>query len=138
MNLELALDWDEIVLCAEYFSAWFHFRDASFSDFVARGWYVQGSGFLLPNLEAVVKVERFDPNRSVADRNDLFWTTLRLNYYLNGNRSKIMVNYLFKQEKKTPFPTMRCCYRRNIISIDPAGCFGTQGCPGLCCQNSTN
>ena len=103
LNLKLAVDWGKMSLRAEYFKAWFHFRDASFPDFVANGWYVQAAGFLIPKLEVALKFEGFDPNQSVADRNDLFWTTLGLNYYLNGNRAKIMLNYLFKQEKKNSF-----------------------------------
>jgi phosphate-selective porin OprO and OprP len=60
----------------------------------SRGWYVQGSWYLLPQrVQAVAKFETFDPDRSAKD-DDTSTGTLGLNWYLKGDDLKLMLDYL--------------------------------------------
>lgn len=102
-NAELAGDWGGTSLRAEYFQARFHFRDSSPSDFSADGWYVQAAQFFGHYVQAAVKIEGFNPNTSFRDKNDILWTTLGVNVYLDEDRAKVMVDYVFKQEKTDSF-----------------------------------
>ena len=116
LNLELAVDWGKLSLRAEYFKAWFHFRDASFPDFAANGWYAQAAGFLHTKWQAVLKFEGFDPNQSEAGKS-IYRTTLGLNYYLNDNRAKIMLDYLFIPENKNPFSNNSFSFSKDTVLL---------------------
>lgn len=98
-DLELAADWRQTSVRAEYFRARFDFSEAAQSDFTATGYYVQVAQFLRPKLQAVAKLEKFDPDNRAVSPHDLRWITLGVNYYLKGNRAKVMVDYVFKQER---------------------------------------
>lgn len=102
-GLELVGDWGGTSLRAEYLQAHLDFRDPTGQDFTANGFYIQGAQFLARYLQAVVKYEQFDPNRLALDNKDIRWTTLGLNYYIKGDRAKVMVNYVFKRERTGPF-----------------------------------
>lgn len=97
-TVELAADWGETSLRAEYFRGTLDFSGTGNADITTNGWYVQGAQFLGRYLQAVIKFEGFDPDESVSNRNDLFWTTLGINFYIDGDRIKAMLNYVFKQE----------------------------------------
>ena len=52
-----------------------------------------------PKWQAAAKLEQFDPNRQVVNHKDLRWLTLGVNYYLRGNRLKLMADYVFRWER---------------------------------------
>lgn len=63
------------------------------------GFYVQAGHFVIPkHLEVAVKYEEYDDNDDVTDRNDTRWTTVGLNFYIDGHDAKLMANYIFKNE----------------------------------------
>lgn len=102
-NLELGADWGDTSLRAEYFQADFHFRESTAPDFTANGWYVQAAQYLGRYVQGVLKFEGFDPDTSIVNQEDIFWTTLGLNVYFNGNRAKLMADYIWKQEAADSF-----------------------------------
>ena len=64
-----------------------------FADFNPRGWYVQGSYFLIPKkLQAVVKWEELTPDQVNAD--GIHSITAGLNYYIRGDNIKLMAGYV--------------------------------------------
>lgn len=63
------------------------------------GWYLQPAWFFIPKkLQGVVKFESFDPNerRALDAERHL---TAGLNYFLDGNYSKVQLNYVHKDEQ---------------------------------------
>ncbi|MBL8231962.1 MAG: hypothetical protein JNL98_25925 [Bryobacterales bacterium] len=79
-----------------------HRAQTSGTDLIAEGWYIQAAKFIRPKLQAVVKVEGFDPNVSLLNGKDTRQTTLGLNYYLRKNRFKVMASYVVRQERIRP------------------------------------
>lgn len=98
-GLEMAAEWDEITLRAEYIRANFAFADRT-PAISADGYYVELAKFLGPRLQAAVKLEEFDPNTGIGNDKDLRWLTLGANYYVRGgHRLKLMANYVFRWER---------------------------------------
>ncbi len=66
---------------------------AGFADFEPRGWYVQGSYFLVPKqLQAAVRFEDLNPGQMGND--GIHSITGGLNYYIHGDAIKLMLNYI--------------------------------------------
>jgi phosphate-selective porin OprO/OprP len=64
-----------------------------FPEFYAKGYYVQGSYFLIPKkLQAVVKWESLDPGQVAND--NIHSITGGLNYYIHGDGIKVMADYV--------------------------------------------
>jgi phosphate-selective porin len=103
LNLEASADYGPASFRGEYFYAWFDSNRQDLPSVHASGFYVQFSyRFILP-LQAVTKYERFDPNRSFLDRNDVRWTTLGVNWYVRENRIRLSADYIFKNEARNSF-----------------------------------
>jgi phosphate-selective porin OprO/OprP len=65
----------------------------TFTEFDPKGYYVQGSYFLIPKkLQAVVKWESLDPGQLAND--NIHSITGGLNYYIHGDGIKIMADYV--------------------------------------------
>jgi phosphate-selective porin OprO and OprP len=80
-------------LIAEYLHENVRPRGATFREFDASGYYVQGSYFLiLKKLQAVVKWESLDPGQVPND--NIHSITGGLNYYIHGDGIKLMANYV--------------------------------------------
>lgn len=103
-GLELAGDWGGTSLRAEYLQAHLDFRQPAERDFTASGYYVQVGQFLTSRIQAVIKFEQFDPNRLVLNNKDLRWTTVGVNYYIKGDRVKVMADYVFRRERAMAVP----------------------------------
>jgi len=101
-NLETALDWSAWRFRGEYFHAHFAPDNGTMQDVTAMGFYAQVCRPFARRLEAALKYEEFDPNASIADRNDLCQTTLGLNCFLRGRQDKVQVNYVWKRERVQP------------------------------------
>jgi len=66
---------------------------ASFREFTATGYYIQGSYYFWEKkLQFVSKWESFNPDQAADD--DLDSLTAGLNYYLSGDQIKLMLNYI--------------------------------------------
>ena len=80
-------------LISEYLHENVRPRGATFREFDASGYYVQGSYFLIPKkLQAVVKWESLDPGQVPND--GIHSITGGLNYYIHGDGIKLMANYV--------------------------------------------
>ncbi|HET9419145.1 MAG TPA: porin [Chthoniobacterales bacterium] len=85
-------------LIGEYFSEEVNGRTVNgvapgFADFEPSGWYVQGSYFIVPKkLQAAVRFEDLNPGQLGSD--GIHSITGGLNYYINGDAIKLMVNYI--------------------------------------------
>jgi len=80
-------------LIAEYFHENVRPLGPTFNEFDPKGYYVQGSYFLIPKkLQAVVKWESLDPNQVAND--NIHSITGGLNYYIHGDAIKVMANYV--------------------------------------------
>jgi hypothetical protein len=101
---EFSADWGDISVRAEYLRARLHFTSNAERDFATSGWYLQAAKHLLPRLQAVIKVERLDPNDHEYSSKDVRQTTLGLNYYIRQNRAKLMAGYVFRREAVHPIP----------------------------------
>lgn len=68
------------------------------------GFYVQAGHFLVEkHLEAVVKYEEYDSDKDLANKDDIRWTTVGLNFYIYGNDAKLVANYIVKDEKQNGY-----------------------------------
>lgn len=68
------------------------------------GFYLQIGHYLIPkHLEAVIKYEEYDSDKDVADKDDIRWTTVGLNFYIHGHDAKLMANYIFKDERQNSY-----------------------------------
>lgn len=65
------------------------------------GFYVQAAHFFIPKyLEGLVKYEEYNTETDLATReDDIRWTTVALNFYIDGHDAKLRANYIFKGEK---------------------------------------
>lgn len=71
-------------------------------DVISRGWLVTPSVFVHRRLLQIVgRYDRFRPNTSVDDNDTTTWIA-GLNYYANGNRVKLLVNYLWVTNPARP------------------------------------
>ena len=104
LNLEASANFSPVSLRSEYFYAWFNPNLAPFVEVRASGFYVQGTYRFCRKLQAVANYEGFDPNRAVRSRYDLRWTTLGLNWLIQGNRIRLGADYVFKREAQNSFP----------------------------------
>jgi len=98
-NAVLKLEIGSADFTAEYIRASFKFRGNSAPSVLAYGWYTQLSYLLGKNIEAFLKYETFDPDKSRPATVDIDRLTLGLNYYFNRKRSCLMLNYILKLEK---------------------------------------
>lgn len=69
------------------------------TDVTSEGFYVQAGHFIVPkHLEVALKYEEYDSDTDVTNRDDIRWTTVGLNFYIDGHDAKLMANYIFKNE----------------------------------------
>jgi phosphate-selective porin len=85
---------------AEYIQVDFDPEPARLAKRTLRGFYVQPGVFLVPErLEAWVRYEQYDPDKSVKDASDKRWTHLGLNWYINKEHSfKLQAEYVLRRE----------------------------------------
>ncbi|MBI5623606.1 MAG: hypothetical protein HY924_07500 [Elusimicrobia bacterium] len=69
-------------------------------DVRAYGWHVTAAcRFLSEKLEALVRYQVYDPYTRVKARTDMDWTTLGLNWFINGQNLRLTVNHTIKNER---------------------------------------
>lgn len=69
------------------------------------GFYLMIGQFFIPErLEGMIKYEEYRSDVDVVDRDHISWTTVGLNFFLDGHDAKLMANYAIKDEKKDSFP----------------------------------
>ncbi|MGC4071056.1 MAG: porin [Nibricoccus sp.] len=89
--------------------------DIPFNTFDADGWYVQTSYFVVPKeLQAVLKLESFDPNRRLSGNSTDTWTA-GLNYLIKGDDLKLMANYLLTDSAGLPDNRQKILLRLQAI-----------------------
>jgi hypothetical protein len=94
-NLDSQLQWGPAELWVEVFQTrWEPDSGRPLPRIESKGWYAQGSVFVIPGkLQAVVKLESFDPRDELA--NDTAETaTAGLSWMLKGHDLKLGLNYL--------------------------------------------
>jgi hypothetical protein len=102
-GVEFSGDWGDFSVRAEVMKAHLHFAErAAGADFAASGWYVQAAKFLSRRVQAVAKLEAFDPNERVVNAQDTRQATFGLNYYLRRDRAKLMTSYVARGERVQP------------------------------------
>lgn len=98
-QLEASADWGDVSVRAEYIHAQLHFAGRPSLGYAAAGYYIQGSKYLAPKWQVVLKHEALDPNDRVSNDKDLRQTTAGINYYIRQNRIKIMTGYVHRAER---------------------------------------
>jgi len=89
-------------LQGEYLRQWL--KNSSDATTTSDGFYVQAGHYIMPkHLEAVIKYEEYDSDKDTANKDDIRWTTVGLNFYIYGNDAKLMANYIFKDEKQQDY-----------------------------------
>jgi len=69
------------------------------------GFYLLIGHFFIPErLEGMIKYEEYHADKDVVDRDNVVWTTVGLNFYLDGHDAKLMTNYTLKDEKQSSYP----------------------------------
>ena len=97
-GVDATLHWGPFDLIGEYLSESFESRPVNglvpaFRDFVAEGYYVQGSYFIIPKkLQLVTRYEHFNPGQIIDDNLDSI--AAGVNYYIHGDDLKLMANYI--------------------------------------------
>ncbi|MGI8890016.1 MAG: porin [Chthoniobacterales bacterium] len=96
-SFDAALKVGPFELIGEYFEEHVNGRAvgdiAAIPDFIATGWYLQGSYFVIPKkLQAVIKFEHLSPGQIA---NDGIQSIIGgLNYYIHGDNVKVMADYI--------------------------------------------
>jgi len=67
-------------------------------DIDGHGWYAQAGYLFLPCMEAAVRYQELEPNKSQS-RDMLKWTSVGLNLYLREHNLKFQTDYTFKKEE---------------------------------------
>ncbi len=71
----------------------------------AYGWHASaGYGLLRGKLELLGRYQVYDPNTAHVTSKDIRWTTLGFNWFVDGHREKVQVNYTFKRERASSVP----------------------------------
>ncbi|HEY1582979.1 MAG TPA: porin [Chthoniobacterales bacterium] len=96
-SFDAALKLGPFELIGEYFEEHVDGRTvngvAAIPDFIATGWYLQGSYFILPKkLQAVAKYEHLNPGQAAND--GIESVTGGLNYYVHADNVKLMADYV--------------------------------------------
>jgi phosphate-selective porin len=97
-GFDAVFHWGPFDLIAEYLSESYEGRTVNgvaptFKDFLAEGYYVQGSYFVIPNkLQVMTKYEHFNPGQILNDNLDSI--TGGVNYYIHGDDVKLMAAYI--------------------------------------------
>jgi len=91
------LNFGPFDLIAEYLEGNFRPKDnTAFDEFTANGYYVQGSSYLPflggKKFQLVAKWERFNPGQ--AENDNIKSVTGGVNYYINGDALKLMLDYI--------------------------------------------
>jgi hypothetical protein len=73
-------------------------NDQETPDIDGYGWYAQAGYLFLPCMEAAVRYQELEPNKS-ASSDMLKWTSVGLNIYLRGHNLKFQTDYTFKNEQ---------------------------------------
>lgn len=98
-NLAGGLDYKGFSWRMEYIRAFFDSFLPELVDIIASGFYLQAAYYFNPELQMAAKYERFDQNKAIIDQYDFIWKTIGFNYYIIGNKFKLMANYIFKSER---------------------------------------
>ncbi|HBL18163.1 MAG: hypothetical protein A2X36_08230 [Elusimicrobia bacterium GWA2_69_24] len=99
-SYDAALKVGPAALKAEYLCATLRGRRGHDPLVRAEGGYLQGSWRLLSGkIEPLLRYQTYDPDTRVRDSKDARWTTLGLNYFVNGQTSRLLANYTFKRER---------------------------------------
>lgn len=74
-------------------------------DIDSDGFYIQAAHFFIPkHLEGLLKYEEYNTDTDIATReDDIRWTTVGLNFYIDGHDAKLRANYIFKGEKSDSY-----------------------------------
>jgi phosphate-selective porin len=102
-GVDAAFHWGPFDILGEYLSESYESRartgfGATFPDFTAEGYYVQGSYFVIPKkLQLVAKYEHFNPGQVFDDNLDSI--TGGVNYYIHGDDIKLMADYIHTWSK---------------------------------------
>ncbi len=69
------------------------------------GFYVMATHYFIPkHLEGLLKYEEYNTDADLATReDDIRWTTVGLNFYIDGHDAKLRANYIFKGEKSDSY-----------------------------------
>jgi phosphate-selective porin OprO and OprP len=89
------VDSQVVVGPAELQAEWLQndFRPAVGLPTTAEGWSLLGTLFILPNVQGVLRYERFDSNTAAPRTTTELWT-LGFNYFFKGDDLKLSLNYL--------------------------------------------
>lgn len=70
----------------------------------SEGWYLQGALKMFDGkIEPLVRWQSYDPDDSVVNDKDVEWTTLGLNWFIQGQNLRLLANYIFKTEKANAY-----------------------------------
>lgn len=69
------------------------------SEINAYGWHITAAWrFPGEKVELLARRQGYDPNTAHRTSKDIKWTTLGLNWFINGNNARLLTNYTFKSE----------------------------------------
>lgn len=96
---DLAFKTGPATLKGEYITAQLDGRGAD-PEVKAYGWYTTAA-YRLPGdkLELLARVQGYDPDTAHRNSKDIKWTTLGVNWFINGYTTRAFLNYTFKEEK---------------------------------------
>jgi len=101
---DLAFKTGPATLKGEYITAHLDGRGND-PEMQAYGWYTTAA-LRLPGdkVELLARVQGYDPDTAHRNSKDIKWTTFGLNWFINGNTTRALLNYTVKEEKKGHVP----------------------------------
>ena len=81
----------------EYIRAIMNSDEAKIKSVTSDGYYLQAAYFVTQYLQPMVEYQTFNPDTYVESTKNEKWLTAGLNYYIVGNKFKLMADYTFER-----------------------------------------
>ena len=96
-NIDGEITYNGFTFIGEYIRAILTSAEAKIKSVTADGYYLQAAYFVTHYLQPIVEYQTFNPDTYVESSKNAKWLTAGLNYYIVGNKFKLMADYTFER-----------------------------------------
>lgn len=96
-NIDGEITYSGFSFIGEYIRAILTSNEAKINSVTSDGFYLQAAYFVTSYLQPVIEYQTFNPDAYVETTKNEKWLTAGLNYYISGNKFKLMADYTFER-----------------------------------------